>query len=179
LSGIIIDEADGLPSSSIYRNRFGSLLRAYSLIGYSPERDYRYVEDNRALRALHPAVLAEVEAGIAQAGAHTEQLPSGLIKINHEFSASIVIVRCAMADSGTCRWHIRFDASLLPDITIVARMGETNRDILDYYILPSMDMTTERLRLAEANGVSLDCYRFDNLDYLFELCQRINLQEVA
>lgn len=29
LSGLIIDEADGLPSSSTYRARFGSLVRAY------------------------------------------------------------------------------------------------------------------------------------------------------
>ena len=29
LSGIIIDESDFTPSSSVYQNRFGSLLRAY------------------------------------------------------------------------------------------------------------------------------------------------------
>ena len=33
LSGLIIDERDGMPSSSLYRYRFGSLLRAYGLIG--------------------------------------------------------------------------------------------------------------------------------------------------
>lgn len=36
LSGILIDEANDLPSSSAYRTRFGSLLRAYMLIGYVP-----------------------------------------------------------------------------------------------------------------------------------------------
>lgn len=179
LSGLLIDECDGLPSSSIYRKRFGSLLRAYSLIGYSPERDYRYVEINHALRALHPKILADAVAGIQQAGAQTDQLPTGLLKINDEFSVSIVVVRCIVADTGTCRWHIRFDTSLLPDITIAVRMDETNSEILDYYLLPSLDMTMGRLRLAEANGVSLDCYRFDSLDYLFELSERIDLQEVA
>jgi DNA invertase Pin-like site-specific DNA recombinase len=179
LSGILIDEADGLPSSSIYRNRFGSLLRAYSLIGYSPERDYRYVEVNRALRALHPSVLADAIAGIRQTGAHTEHLPTGLLRINDEFSVSIVIVRCAVTASGSCRWHVRFDAGLLPDITIAVRMDETNSNILDYYLLPTLDMTAAGLRLAEANGISLDCYRFDTLDYLFELSERVDLEEVA
>src|SRR5450755_4553265 len=47
LSGLIIDEREGMPSSSLYRSRFGSLLRAYSLIGYAPDRDYRYIEINR------------------------------------------------------------------------------------------------------------------------------------
>ena len=46
LSGIVIDESDMLPSSSAYRSRFGSLLRAYELVGYTPERDYRYIATN-------------------------------------------------------------------------------------------------------------------------------------
>jgi len=41
LSGILIDETHDLPSSSAYRARFGSLLRAYTLVGYTPERDYQ------------------------------------------------------------------------------------------------------------------------------------------
>jgi DNA invertase Pin-like site-specific DNA recombinase len=35
LSGLIIDEAEGVPSSSSYQLRFGSLLRAYQLIGFA------------------------------------------------------------------------------------------------------------------------------------------------
>jgi len=35
LSGLLIDEQEGMPSSSAYRARFGGLVRAYSLIGFS------------------------------------------------------------------------------------------------------------------------------------------------
>src|SRR5262249_34075185 len=55
LSGLIIDEAEYLPSSSAYQSRFGSLLRAYQLVGFTPYRDYRYIEINRILREMHPA----------------------------------------------------------------------------------------------------------------------------
>ena len=48
LSGLIIDEAERVPSSSAYQGRFGSLLRAYELVGFTPDRDYRYIEINRA-----------------------------------------------------------------------------------------------------------------------------------
>lgn len=41
LSGLIIDEAEDCPSSSAFRSRFGSLLRAYTLVGFAPDRDYR------------------------------------------------------------------------------------------------------------------------------------------
>src|SRR3546814_751161 len=39
LSGLIIDEFEDGPSSSAYQSRFGSLLRAYSLIGFIPDQD--------------------------------------------------------------------------------------------------------------------------------------------
>jgi len=38
LSGLVIDEIDDMPSSSIFRHRFGSLLRAYQLVGFTPGR---------------------------------------------------------------------------------------------------------------------------------------------
>src|SRR5215471_5783162 len=69
LSGLVIDESDQLPSSSAYQSRFGSLLRAYEMVGYTSDRDYRYIEINRALRRMHPQVIADVVAGIESIGA--------------------------------------------------------------------------------------------------------------
>ena len=68
LSGLLIDESDAAPSSATYRSRFGSLLRAYQLIGFDPGRDYRYVQINRDLRRLYPDVLASVVTGIERSG---------------------------------------------------------------------------------------------------------------
>jgi DNA invertase Pin-like site-specific DNA recombinase len=179
LSGILIDETNDLPSSSAYRTRFGSLLRAYTLIGYTPERDYRYVEINRSLRVLHPSVVSTAIAGIAEAGGRVEVQADTLLRINDEFTTSIVIARCVTTDTGSLRWHIHLDTGLLPNITVAIRMNETNQSILDYYLLPTLDMTIGRLRLSESNGISLDCYRFDTLDYLFEMAERMNLRDVA
>ncbi len=50
LSGILIDETEEMPSSSCYSSRFGSLTRAYALIGWTPDRDFAYIEINRRLR---------------------------------------------------------------------------------------------------------------------------------
>lgn len=179
LSGILIDEAEGIPSSSVYTSRFGSLLRAYALIGYTPERDYRYVEVNRSLRAMHPAAVEAAIAGIMRAGGHAVEREDGLVTVNDEFTISIVIARCVSTAADSLRWHIHLDAELLPDIAVAARMNAANAEVMDYYLLPSFDMTIGRVKLAEANGVSLDCYRFDNLDYLFELSERISLREIA
>ncbi len=180
LSGLAIDEADDLPSSSTYQSRFGSLLRAYQLIGFTPDRDYRYIEINRAVRALHPNIVAETVAEIQRAGGHVLQdKATDLLTINGEFTASIVIVRCRETAAGSRRWHVRFDTGLLPDITVAVRMDGQNRAPLDFYLLPRLDMTLPRVRLAEHNGVSLDAYRFDTLEPLFGMAERIKLSEAA
>jgi DNA invertase Pin-like site-specific DNA recombinase len=180
LSGLVIDESEHLPSSSAYQSRFGSLLRAYGLVGFTPDRDYRYIEINRELRRMHPQIVTGTIAGIGKAGGWVEQDPAtDLLTINGEFTASIVVVRCRSTPAGSLRWEIRFDVGLWPDITVAVRMNEPNREALDYYLLPRIDMTGPRLRLAEDNGVSLDAYRFETIESLFGLAARAELLEVA
>ncbi|NOC83828.1 recombinase family protein [Ruegeria sp. HKCCD6428] len=180
LSGLIIDEADTLPSSGSYRARFGSLLRAYQLVGFQPDRDYRYVQINRRLRDIHPDIVAHTIAGIGGVGGNVERDPvTDLLTINNEFTASLVVVRCHETNAGSLRWNIRFDTSLKPDITVAVRMDRPNRKPLDYYLLPGVDMTLPRLRLAENNGLSLDAYRFDTLTPLFEMAVQVPIPEAA
>ncbi|WP_274534275.1 recombinase family protein [Rhizobium sp. Root482] len=180
LSGLIIDEQDDQPSSSAYRSRFGSLLRAYRLIGYEPERDYRYIEINRALRQSYPQVVSQIIAGVERRGGIAVKQPdTELIRFNGEFTASIVLARCHSTEAGSLRWRIRLDTGLMPDITIAVRMDELNEAPRDYYLLPSIDMTHDRLRLAEQNGLGLDAYRFDTLDFFYTLAGRTRITEAA
>lgn len=180
LSGLIIDEQDDTPSSSAYRSRFGSLLRAYQLIGYEPGRDYRYIEINRALRQAHPQIVAEILNGVAgRDGTAIRNPDTDLIRINDEFTVSVVLARCHATAAGSLRWRIRLDTGLVPDITIAVRMDEMNEAPRDYYLLPSIDMTPDRLRLAEQNGLSLDAYRFQSLDFFYALAGRARFAEAS
>jgi DNA invertase Pin-like site-specific DNA recombinase len=180
LSGLIIDESPQSPSSSAYQSRFGSLLRAYQLIGYSPDRDYRYVEINRFLRRLHPHVVADVIEGIQRAGgAVTQSSTSDLLVVNGEFSVSVVVLRCRETTAGSMRWSIRLDRGLFPDVTVAVRMNRLNATARDYLILPTIDMERHVMYVAEHNGIWLDAYLFDSLDPLFEMAERVSLKECA
>ncbi|MBB5691988.1 hypothetical protein FHS88_004155 [Roseomonas alkaliterrae] len=180
LRGRYLDEVDGAPSSSAYRTRFGSLLRAYQLVGFSPDRDYRYVEVNRALRRLHPEIVAQAMAGIRDVGGAVEQDPAtDLLTVNGEFTVSIVLARCQETPSGTVRWHIRLDTGLAPDITVAVRMAPGNASIRDYYLLPRRDATLDRLRIGETNDLLLEAFRFDTLDALADLARRVSIMEAA
>jgi hypothetical protein len=176
----MIDETETGASSSIYRSRFGNLLRAYQLIGFEPARDYSYIEINRNLRRIHPKVLTAVTAGIEGSGGRVVADRScDLLTINDEFTLSLVVVRCRQTAAGSLRWLIHLDTGLLPDLTVAVRMDAANKLALDYYLLPQFDMTVPRLRLAQDNGMSLDSYRFDTLDSLYELTARTHVLEVT
>lgn len=180
LSGILIDETEDMPSSSLYRHRFGSLILAYKLIGYSPACDYSFLETNRKLREFHSQQCVSIVNELQKNGARVHKSPlSDLLTINEEFSASLVLARCRETPTGNHRWLVRLDNSLDPDVTVAARLKPGNQEILDYYLLPSMDTLVHRLRLAPENGIVLDVYRFENLNFLMSMARRVAIEEAA
>jgi DNA invertase Pin-like site-specific DNA recombinase len=180
LTGLIIDEVESTPSSSAYRTRFGSLLRAYQLVGFVPDRDYRYVEINRQLRRLHPEIVAGTINALEAVGATAARDPqTDLLTVNGEFTASLVVVRCVQTTAGSLRWKVRLDTLLKPDLTIAVRMAPDNEMPHDYYLLPRLDMVGAMLRLCEHNGLSLDAYRFDDLSVFHRLAARRAWRDAA
>lgn len=180
LSGIVIDEAPACPSSSAYASRFGSLLRTYDLIGYAPDRDYRYVEINRRLRELHPEVVGQAVQAMVETGARVDrEEETGLLWVNEEFRVSLALSRCRPTEAGTNRWIVRFDNALRPDITIAVRMEFDALSIRDYFLLPAIDVRSDFVRLGDYNDHGFEAYRFEDLSMLAHLARRVPLKGVA
>lgn len=178
LSGFIIDEDDQGPSSSVYRSRFGGLLRAYEIIGYKPVHDYNYIKKNQELREYHFNTIDKIVEKIASLNNTVDRLSkSPLLLVNESICILLIISRCKKLHSGKLRWKIRLENALRPDISIVVRMDSTNHHPVDYYILPSLDILYESLMLSENNPFHLDLYRFDDLSNFFHIIQRTQLQE--
>ena len=180
LSGLIIDETEGMPSAAAYAHRFGSLIRAYQTVGFTPDRDYQYLEVNQFLRRLHPKIVGQTERMIAEVGGVVERDPAtDLLTVNREFTVSLVLARCQQLDNGRRRWKVRFDTSLAPDITVAVRLDDGNQAALDYYLLPRLDFGQPRIHLADHNGIEFECYHFDSLDYLYGMARRIRIRRAA
>jgi DNA invertase Pin-like site-specific DNA recombinase len=180
LSGVIIDEAEGMPSAAAYAHRFGSLIRAYQTVGFTPDRDYQYLEVNQFLRRLHPEIVGQTERMIAEVGGAVVRDPAtDLLTVNRELTVSLVLSRCQLLDNGRRRWKVRFDTSLAPDITVAVRLDETNQAALDYYLLPRLDFGNSGIHLADHNGIEFESYRFDSLDYLYGMAERSRIRRAA
>lgn len=180
ISGLLIDEQEEMPSSAAFRNRFGSLIRAYALVGYTPATDYSFVEINRYLRGRHPEIVQEVISRLGDLGVSVERDPATeLLILDRELTVSLVLSRCLRTPAGSRRWLLRFEEGLRPDLTIAIRMDDANQGIKDYYLLPAIDLSEARLRLADNNHALLDSYRFDDLEFFFHMAERVSVEDAA
>ena len=68
LSGRLIDSARRIPTANVYRSRFGSLRRAYELIGYETERDFAYADVAKRTRILVQNLIDEAATHVRHAG---------------------------------------------------------------------------------------------------------------
>ncbi|EEZ3152088.1 recombinase family protein [Escherichia coli] len=179
LSGFIIDEDDTGPSSSVYRTRFGGLLRAYTLIGYKPEHDYSYIQINEALRSFYSGIIEDFKGEILKSNCYIDEYKyAPMLYINDEFLISVLITKCTHMKSGKLRWKVRFDNSQKADITIVIRMDSQNISPLDFYIIPKIENEYSKMWMTETNNIRLDLYRFDNMDKLLQIITRMKVREL-
>ncbi|HAK1938123.1 TPA: recombinase family protein [Salmonella enterica] len=179
LSGFIIDEDDTGPSSSVYRTRFGGLLRAYTLIGYKPEHDYSYLQINEALRSFYSGIIEDFKGRILKSNCYIDKYKyAPMLYINDELLISVLITKCIHMKSGKLRWKVRFDNSQKADITIVIRMDSQNISPLDFYIIPKIENEYSKMCMTETNNIRLDLFRFDNLDKLLQIITRKKVREL-
>ncbi len=90
-----------------------------------------------------------------------------------------MLARSRRTEAGHLRWKIRLDTGLCPDITVAVRLDAENTGILDYYLLPWLDLGPQRLNLSESNGIWLETYRFDGLEALYRLAARSRIRRAA
>ncbi len=178
LSGLIINEAPALPSAATYIQRFGSLSKAYELVGFRPGRDLEFLEINRRLRQLHPEIVERTQHTIAELGGEIWRDPqTDLLHLNQELVISLVLARCQQLPNGLQRWRIRFDPSRYhPDITVAVRLDPANAAELDYYLLPRLDLPNQELQVTARNSAEIECFRFDDLNFFYGMSERERLQ---
>jgi len=177
LSGVLIDQAADMPGASTYRTRFGSLTRAYEMIGYRSDLDQERITLNKRLRKMHPEIIARTEAAIAAVGGQVARHPkTDLLNINDELRVSLVLARCQPMNDGRHRWRIRFDPSRYKaDVTLAIRLDHANEAELDYFLLPWLDLPSQEIRMCNRNSIAFEAFRFDDLDFFYGMAERVGI----
>lgn len=180
-SGFIINQAMGRATASVYTQRFGSLSRAYQLVGFGNADRLEFMELNRRLRR-HSAEVRVLSAEADNQRKHRRHLHS--LSTQHSVLSTVktVLARChTLVDKygqSRQRWRIRFDPARLfatgyPDLTLAIRLDAANTSELDYYLLPRLDLPEQEIRVSNRNSASFECFRFDNLNFFYGMAKSV------
>jgi DNA invertase Pin-like site-specific DNA recombinase len=161
LSLKLIKESPCTSSPSAYRQRFGSLRKAYELIGYGRPRDFGPVDLRRRTQALRQQLISRVLElfpnelrVIRRSGRCRERL-----KLRNR-TISVVVARSVRTWKETRAWVIDPPKSEHKCLTLLGRLDHENRSFLDFHMIPSLGKATRfHIRLNDewlSHGQKLD-----------------------
>lgn len=172
LSSYVIDTSRYTPSSHTYHARFGSLAKAFRLIGF---RNRENIGCNAELRKR---IALELEAEIGRRGGRLEACPGNRrLIVNGEIGINIMVGR--LKSGGPRIWQFGYVSPTKPDILIGARIDKRGGDIVDYFILPFLFLPHGAWVTTSASSAErLSRFRSSTLEPLYALCARKPLENV-
>jgi hypothetical protein len=140
LSMQLIKHSSDLPSPSAYRGRFGSLRKAYSLIGYGPAKDFKAVDVRRRTQALREELLARIqsvfpeEISIVRRGGRWRSC-----LLMRDGTQSTILVCRQISGKDAARWIVDPVHHELGCVTLLALLDKTNEFVQTVFVLPRLD----------------------------------------
>jgi len=172
----IIDETPGLPSSTVYHRRFGSLRNAYRLIGYAGERNCDYVDSRRTWDNLRTNLSFDIASEIKKMGGRIRTShPSGCMHVEGSASIVVRVARWFKTKEGCPKWSIQRQSPhpLPPGWIAAIRLTEDNKSVLDYVLLPTSGQDRQQTRFSERVRIKRSIEQFDTAH---ELARSLSLR---
>jgi DNA invertase Pin-like site-specific DNA recombinase len=141
LSVSLIKRAPDLMTPGTYSKRFGGLRNAYKLVGYAHSERLGGIDTRRRTMALHEQLVSQIAAmfpkdvSIVRRGA----LWRSRLRLFNRLTVSVHIVRSEMVWKTTRRWIIEPAQNERKFITLLGRLDENNRTIIDLHVLPNIN----------------------------------------
>ncbi|MGH9545246.1 MAG: recombinase family protein [Terriglobales bacterium] len=137
-------KAFALPSSSTYRQRFGSVRRAYELIGYRTARTVSMLDTRDRTQALREDLIGQLLklfprelTAIQEATRWRKRL-----RLRTGRQISVLVARAVRPWIGETRWQVDPVLKERRLVTLLVRLDVHNRAVQDLFVLPKIDRTT-------------------------------------
>ncbi len=180
LSGALIQADKSMPGREAYMKRFGSLIRAYELVGFKPSRRFRYLTRAERVVGLVCKAGEKIAAETERVGGRAYFDPkSRLIRLNDEVTVSLSVARNSESMTGIERWAIRLSHEKRPDICIGIRANSTYTWIRDYFVLPADYFPHFNIRFSDFTSLGLEAFRFTDLSFVKDLAGRSTIRQVV
>jgi len=141
LSYAAIKNSPDLMAPGTYSNRFGSLRNAYRLIGYGYPNRHGAADTRLRTMALRKELISQIVAmfpndvSIVRPGLHWRSR----LRLFNRLTVSVLLVRSALVYKSARRWIVEPVRHEIKFITLLARLDESNRAIVDFHIFPNIN----------------------------------------
>jgi hypothetical protein len=141
LTSQIIERRRAAGRSGVYRRRFGSLLRAYELIGFkAPSSSYAMSDHSRKSRVAYKAVLSEIERLFPNQVriVSSENRQKEFVEIDGHLRISALVCgkRSRPDKSGRFPWLLRIHPRDRQNVALICTLDPRWTQVLGYYLLP-------------------------------------------
>lgn len=160
------------PSQTCYIEHFGCLRNAYRKIGFRPSHRYRYEEIGDFLRQVDRQLISRLTS--------LEECRKGLLRYDYKSHIFIIdgvikvrtlIIPYIDRENRGPGWRIFKRYVSRSDLLLVARLRKSNKEILDYFLLPYPEAPT--FRFASNIIPKLVRYRLKSLARFYSLATRL------
>jgi DNA invertase Pin-like site-specific DNA recombinase len=134
-------QASELPSPSTYRKRFGSLRRAYELIGYGAAEYFAPCDLRRRIQAQREDLMLQL------VGLYPHQLTvvrrggrwRTRLRLSNKRYISVVFSRTTRPWKDTIRWQVDPVSHERRFVTLLVLLDSRNESIQHFYVIPSIN----------------------------------------
>jgi DNA invertase Pin-like site-specific DNA recombinase len=171
LTSSIINNTPGLPSASSYVKHFGSLRKAFDLIGYRSPRDCDWI-DTREYWSKVLTDHATQMAGVLGTGSPRRDSENGIkLPLRRRRTLTLIVARqLKRKPHHSEQWKV-CRRQLPPGLLAIVRLDRTNKAIKDYVLMPSPKIRGAYLWLSDASLARRNAVRLESSDRLASAVQ--------
>lgn len=153
LSINIIDRTPGLPCVATCQTHFGSMRNLYRLLGYTPKRNYEFLDSCRVWSEQKTMLASRIGTAIRKAGGRTSTGGwTDSMRVNGSTCISVRAARWTPGklESHSPHWTIQCDAHVPAGWIAAIRLSQHNQAVLDYVLMPTDGTVKRTIRFSEA-----------------------------
>lgn len=167
LSVSVMEAIDGMPSPALFAYRFGSLREAFRQVGYvNSGRDFDYLDARQESDAelLRQASLIATRIRALGAAAIFDA-DSKVMTVDGKLGISLRMARYYIAPRHAPAWLIHRRIIEPAGLILAMRLdARTNREVMDYFLLPLAEMAKERISLTATSRSRFAAYCCPTVD---------------
>jgi len=175
LSISIIDRTPGLPCVATCQTHFGSIRNLYRLLGYTPKRNYEFLESRPIWSEQKTRLASRISNAAVRVGYRTSTGGwTDSLRVNGTTCISVRAARWTPPQEETHapHWTIQCDSHVPAGWIAAIRLTEHNKGVLDYVLLATDGRVKRTIRFTDSARKRHDIACFATADALVRVIIR-------